>query len=93
MVGPVDSQTAAQYGYRYGGLLIKRVTSEEAQAAGLQVGDIIYEADGTTITTNDQLTQILSTKKAGDKLKLGIARENGETTTVTTTLISSDSNN
>jgi serine protease Do len=91
MVAPVDNQTAMQYGYRYGGLLIKQVTSDEANKAGLQVGDIIYEADGTAVSNNDQLYAILAKKKAGDKLKLSIARDNGQTTTVTTTLISNDS--
>ena len=90
MVSPVDNQTAMQFGYKYGGLLIKQVTSDEAKAAGLQAGDIIYEAEGTTISDNDQLSSILSKKKVGDKVKLGIARDNGETVKITTTLTSSD---
>ena len=79
-----------QFGYKYGGLLIKQVTSDEAKAAGLQAGDIIYEAEGTTISDNDQLASILSKKKVGDKVKLGIARDNGQTVKITTTLTSSD---
>ena len=88
MVAQVDNQTAMQYGYSHGGLLIRQVTSDEARKAGLQTGDIIYKADGTTISTNEELAQILSKKKEGDTVKLSIARENGMTTEITTKLIS-----
>ena len=89
MVAPVDSNTAKEYGYSHGGLLIKQVTSEEANMAGLQAGDIIFEADGKTITTNEDLSKVLSKKKEGDTVKLSIARENGFDSVITTKLISS----
>ena len=88
MVAPVDEQTAKEYGYSHGGLLIKSVTSQEAQMAGLQEGDIIFKADGKEVKTNDDLTNSLSTKKEGDALKLSIARENGFDSVITTKLIS-----
>ena len=88
MVAPVDEQTAKEYGYSHGGLFIKSVTSEEAQKAGLQEGDIIFKADGKEVKTNDDLTKILSTKKEGDALKLSVARENGFDSVITTKLIS-----
>ena len=88
MVSPVDEQTAKQYGYSHGGLLIKSVTSQEAQTAGLQEGDIIFKADGKDISTNEDLTKILSTKKEGDSIKLSIARENGLDSEISTKLIS-----
>ena len=88
MVAPVEEQNAKEYGYAHGGLLIRQVNSEEANKAGLQVGDIIFKADGETITTNDDLSKILAKKKEGDTVKLSIARENGLTSVIQTKLIS-----
>ena len=75
MVTEVDESIAKQYGYAYGGLLVRSVTSTQASLAGLNQGDIIYQADGKDITTQESLTKILSGKKVGDKLKLSIAYE------------------
>lgn len=91
MVVPVDEQTAKEYGYAHGGLLIKSVNSQEATTAGLQSGDIIFKADGETIKTNEDLAKILATKKEGDTVKLSIARENGLTSVISTKLISASS--
>lgn len=91
MVAPVDEQTAKEYGYAHGGLLIKSVNSDEANKAGLQNGDIIFKADGETIKTNDDLSKILAKKKEGDTVKLSIARENGLTSVIQTKLISATS--
>ena len=91
MVVPVDEQTAKEYGYTHGGLLIKSVNSQEANTAGLQSGDIIFKADGKTIKTNEDLAAILADKKEGDSVKLSIARENGLTSVISTKLISASS--
>ena len=88
MVGEIDDATAKEFGYAHGGVLVRSVTSREAMKAGLEEGDIIYEAGGKTITRQQDLTKVMSGKKAGDKLKLKVARENGRTVTLTTELIS-----
>lgn len=93
MVTEVDDSIAKQYGYASGGLLVRSVTSTQASLAGLTQGDIIYKADGKKVTTQSDLTDILHNKKAGDKLKLSIARDDGTTEDVTTVLVSElDSN-
>jgi S1-C subfamily serine protease len=56
--------------------------------AGLVEGDVIYKADGKSITTQDSLSKVLSGKKSGDKLKLSVAREGGSTAELTTILVS-----
>ena len=67
MVTEVNDQVASQYGYAHGGLLVRSVTSVEAQMAGLVEGDVIYKADGKSITTQDSLSKVLSGKKSGDR--------------------------
>lgn len=88
MITEVDDSVAQQYGYTHGGLLVRSVTSPQASMSGLEQGDIIYKAEGKTVKTQDDLTKILSKKKAGDKLKLTVARDNGRTEELTTVLIS-----
>ncbi len=46
----------------------------KAAAEGLQPGDIITKVDGQDITTMDEINAIKETKKAGDKLTIGIYR-------------------
>ena len=88
MITEVDDSVAQQYGYTHGGLLVRSVTSPQASMSGLEQGDIIFKAEGKTVKTQDDLTKILSKKKAGDKLKLTVARDNGRTEELTTVLIS-----
>ena len=88
MVSPVDNATAQQFGYTHGGLLVKSVNSEEAISAGLRQDDSIYAADGKSVSNNSDLAKILETKKAGDKVKLSVARSDGSDKTITTKLIS-----
>ena len=88
MVTEIDSAIAAQYGYAHGGLLVRSVTSPQASLSGLEQGDIIFKADGKNITVQDDLTKILSSKKAGDKLKLTVAHADGSTSELTTVLVS-----
>ena len=88
MITEVDDSVAQQYGYTHGGLLVRSVTSPQASMSGLEQGDIIYKAEGKTVKTQDDLTKILSKKKAGDKLKLTVAHDNGRTEELTTVLIS-----
>ena len=93
MVTEVEDSVAQQYGYAHGGLLIRSVTSTQASLAGLNQGDIIYKADGKSVTTQESLMKILSGKKAGDKLKLSIAYDDGSTSEVTTVLVSEKDSN
>jgi S1-C subfamily serine protease len=49
-------------------------------------GDVITKIDGTAVTSSDQLSQLVSAHKPGDKVKLEIVRKKGETKDVTVTL-------
>lgn len=49
-----------------------------AQKAGLRIGDVIVQADGTTITTMDELTEIKNAHQIGDTLKLKVNRNGQE---------------
>jgi putative serine protease PepD len=56
-----------------------------AAKAGLQVGDIVTEADGKTIATGDELRQTVETHKPGDSLELTVKR-GGDTKSITVEL-------
>ena len=68
------------------GVYIKTIEDFSAgEKAGLKIGDIIIEADGTKITTMDELNEIKNKKQIGDTIKLKIYR-NGKEKTITVTL-------
>lgn len=56
-----------------------------AQKAGLKIGDVITAADGKTVTTMNELTEIKNTHQIGDTMKLKINR-NGEELEIELTL-------
>jgi len=49
-------------------------------------GDIITKIDGRAITSSDQLSQLISAHKPGDKVKLEVVRRKHQTRDVTVTL-------
>jgi serine protease Do len=46
-----------------------------AETAGLQVGDIITQVDGTDITTSAELIDAKNTHKAGEEMDLTVFRD------------------
>ena len=48
-----------------------------AQKAGIVQGDIIVKFDGKKISSMSELQSVLSSYKAGDKVKVVYARQNG----------------
>ena len=56
-----------------------------AEKAGLKIGDVILEIDGTTVKTMDELNEIKNSHSIGDTIKLKISR-NGEEKEVEITL-------
>lgn len=56
-----------------------------AEAAGIQVGDLIVKAEGKAVKTVEELNEIRDKKKAGDVLNLTIIR-NGEMIDVAVTM-------
>jgi S1-C subfamily serine protease len=64
------------------GALIQQLSeSGPAAKAGLKQGDVITQADGTTITSASDLLTVLAQKKPGDSIRLKVDR-NGSNLTV-----------
>ncbi|NLX82861.1 MAG: PDZ domain-containing protein [Clostridiales bacterium] len=77
-VRSVNSFLSASQGIVPQGALVMEVfENTPAQAAGIQVGDIIVEADGEVITTNSQLVAKIQEKNNGDELVLKVYRMTG----------------
>jgi S1-C subfamily serine protease len=74
---------AGQAGLRAGTIQATMQGSSDPVVLG---GDIITKVDGTKITTSDQLAQLVSAHRPGDRVKLEIVRKKGSTRDVTVTL-------
>ncbi len=57
-----------------GAYVVKVEAGSPAEAAGMQLGDIVVEADGQVITSSTELMNILSDKKEGDSVALKVFR-------------------
>jgi serine protease Do len=68
---------AGYFGLKDGaGLLINRLTKDgPAEKAGLQVGDVIFKADGKRVDSVAALGAVVQTKKKGDKVKIEYMRD------------------
>ena len=78
----VTEYMATQYNWPQGAQVMA-VTSENAQNAGLQQGDIIIAVDGNTITSGSDLTEYKDTKSPGDEIELQVYKyATGTTETV-----------
>jgi serine protease Do len=88
-VGTIDvtPELQQQYGLsQSSGVLIAEVAlGSPAEAAGLQQGDIIVQADGKDVTSTADLFTLDQDKKPGDQVQLTVDR-NGQVGTVTVTL-------
>jgi S1-C subfamily serine protease len=73
----VTGDLAAYFGVKEGrGLLVVEVTAgSPAEKAGLKAGDVILRADGKSLESADELSEMLQGKKKGDKVKLEILRD------------------
>jgi S1-C subfamily serine protease len=68
-----------------GALVQEVVAGSPAEAAGVQVGDIVAEVDGTPIDANHRLADVVSQYQPGDRVKLTVWRT-GDAKSVTVTL-------
>ncbi len=74
----VSSENSMVYGMPQGVYVTKSIDNQPASKAGIKKGDIITSADGTAITSMEELKTIISNHKSGDKVKLVIAtRDSG----------------
>ena len=69
----VDSMTAQWYGLS-SGMYVASVNSDEAQASGLEKGDVITSIDGTDVTSSTTITSVVTQKKPGDTVTLKVDR-------------------
>lgn len=61
------------------GVYVKTIDNfSAAEKAGLKVGDVIIQADGTNVKTMDELNEIKNKHKIGDKMTLKVNREGTE---------------
>ena len=86
-IGGVDiTEALAKQNNLVIGVYVKTIdTFSAAEKAGLQIGDVIIEADGVKITTMDELNEVKNKHKVGDKMTLKINR-NGKEKEITLTL-------
>ena len=80
----VSSETQ-KYGLPSGAAVQTITKDSPAEAAGLQVNDIITKANDTDITSSNDLVKLVRAANPGDELTLTVYRQ-GETLTVTVTV-------
>ncbi len=83
-VADVSAETQG-YGLPKGAAVKEVITDSPAEAAGLQINDIITHVDGTATTGKKELISTIEKKKIGDVIKLTIYRK-GETLEITLTV-------
>lgn len=82
----IDSMTGRFYGLPQGEY-VAQLNSNEAQASGLQVGDVITAIDGQTLDSESTLRSAILSKKPGDTVTLQVYRSSSQqSTTVELTL-------
>ena len=78
----ITEQYAKAYGWKVGIYVSSMSPNSPAYMAGIQIGDIIVEADGKKVTSIDELNDIKNKHVVGDKIKLKVYR-NGAYKTIT----------
>lgn len=70
---------------RFGAKVSQVVEDSSAEKAGIEVGDHIISIDDEAVSSGTDVTQIVGEHKVGDKIKIGIIRDN-KTMTLTAEL-------
>ena len=74
-VGAIDAETAAHYGLP-GGLYITAVSKgSDAEAKGVQPGDILVSINGIPVHSTDDVLSIRDTMRVGDTMTLSLYRD------------------
>jgi S1-C subfamily serine protease len=85
LVQTVESGSPAEQAGLKAGNLQAQLSGQGDNSAVVLGGDIITKVDGKDIKTSDELSQLVSSHKPGDKIKVEIVRKK-DTKTVTVTL-------
>jgi serine protease Do len=80
-----NSAVARVYGYKAGVMISHVDPGQPAAEAGLKAGDAIVSVDGHAIANGDELVNIISSHKPGDKVDIGYMR-NGQLMHTTVTI-------
>lgn len=75
-VRTVDATTAETYNIPQGAYVTGLVTGGAAETAGIQEKDIITKFDGQSITSADNLTDLISRYKSGETVTVTVERQN-----------------
>jgi serine protease Do len=70
----------------HGAYVVALAPGGPADEAGIKPGDVIVSFDGKTVDSDDQLREIILSKKPGDSVRVGLVRQGGTDTTVTVKL-------
>ncbi|MCR5451050.1 MAG: trypsin-like peptidase domain-containing protein [Lachnospiraceae bacterium] len=70
----IGSDLAATYNMPTGVYVAQVMTGTPAEKAGIAKGDVITSFEGTAVTSMQQLSDLISAKKVGDKVKISIAK-------------------
>jgi putative serine protease PepD len=83
-----DPQVQFQYGppVDQGAVIVDLVPGGPADEAGIVVGDVIVQFDGTTVTSSEQLGQLIREHEPGDQVTVGVVHADGSNGEVTVTL-------
>ena len=81
----LDEATSKRYNLVVGVYVVSVSEYSAAEKAGLKVGDVIIEADGTKITTMNELNELKNKHAIGDTMKLKVNRD-GQEKEITLTL-------
>jgi S1-C subfamily serine protease len=81
----IDQKTAVLNSVPQGAYVVEVVAGSPAEAAGIEVDDIITKFDGEALSEDNSLADVISKKKAGEKVELEIWRK-GETIRLSATL-------
>ena len=78
----VDSVTAEINSIKHTGLLIESVSNDSDLYGKVDKGDIITHINGTEITTDDMVLDIIEKCKAGDKITVSVITDDGASLTL-----------
>lgn len=81
----LDAETASANNLVEGVYVRDVETFSAAEKAGIKIGDVIIAADGTSITTMDELNEIKNSHSIGDEMTITVNRD-GEEIDLTVTL-------
>lgn len=76
----VDAETAKRNNIAEGVYVVSVEEYSAAEIAGIKVGDVITEADGTKVSTVEELNKIRDTHQVGDEMTIKVNRQGSEKT-------------